>query len=220
MKNNVQNGVIEAPVDTAKIRKVYNALSHVYSMADLVEKKARTRGVELANIKPGDKVLEVAVGVGGTFSEILKRVRRDSTVHGIDLSPKMLEKTRKLAIKNGYRNFDLREGDARRMPYADETFDVLYNSYMLDLIPLADIPVVLKEFRRVLKVGGRLILVNFSKKDASPNIVEKIYKINPYLWAGCRPVLMESFAKEAGFRNVKREIPKEVLPSEIVTAVK
>ncbi|MDD5465039.1 MAG: hypothetical protein PHP73_01675 [Candidatus Omnitrophica bacterium] len=41
-----------------------------------------------------------------------------------------------------------------------------------------------------------------------------------YFWGGCRPVLMESFAKEAGFRNVIREIPKNLLPSEIVTGLK
>lgn len=216
----MQKEVIEAPVKTNKIRKVYNAISRIYSLADLVEKKARMRGIELAGIKPDDKILEVAVGVGGTFSELLKRVSPGNTVYGIDLSPKMLEKTRKRATRNGHTNFELGEGDARQLPYLEETFDVLFNSYMLDLIPFADIPVVLKEFKRVLKKNGRLVLVNFSKKDGSPVILEKIYKLNPYLLLGCRPVLMESFVKDVGFRRVKREIPKEMLPSEIVAAMK
>jgi len=39
-------------------------------------------------------------------------------------------------------------------------FEVLYNSYMFDLIPFDNMPVILQEFRRVLKPGGRLVLVN------------------------------------------------------------
>jgi demethylmenaquinone methyltransferase/2-methoxy-6-polyprenyl-1,4-benzoquinol methylase len=126
--------------------------------------------------------------------------------------------------KEGFSNFDLRESDARDMPFPDETFDVLYNSFMLDLIPIGDFPVVLKEFQRVLRKDGRLVLVNLSKKDNTPiwldNLYNKLYSVNPYLWGGCRPVLMESFVKQTGFRNVKREVPKTIHPSEIVTALK
>ncbi len=123
-------------------------------------------------------------------------------------------------MRNGYANFDLREGDARHLPFPDETFDVLYNSYMLDLIPLADLLLVVKEFHRVLKEGGRLVLVNLSKMDASPVFYEKLYRRMPYLLGGCRPVVMGAFVKGAGFSEVKREFLRLPLPSEIVTAVK
>jgi len=96
----------------------------------------------------------------------------------------------------------------------------LYNSYMLDLIPLADLPIVLGEFKRVLKTGGHMVLVNFSKKDNSPVFYEKLYRMNPYLWGGCRPVLMESFVTEAGFGEVSREWRGGILPAEIIYAVK
>ncbi len=132
----------------------------------------------------------------------------------------MLEKTRRLVTSKGFSNFEVREADARRLPFPDDTFDVLYNSYMLDLIPLGDFAVVLGEFYRVMKKGGRLALVNFSKKDSSPVFTERLYRASPLLWFGCRPVLMESFVKQAGFRDVKREVPKNPLPSEIVTGLK
>ncbi len=215
-----QNGIIEAPVEVDKIRKIYNWMSKIYFLAAPLEKRARMRGIELAQIKPNDKVLEVAVGIGHSFLEILKRVDRKNTVYGVDLTPAMLEKTKKLATKKGYSNFDLEESDARHLPFPDETFDVLYNSYMLDLIPIGDFSVVLKEFQRVLKKDGRLVLVNLSKKDSAPVFLEKLYKMNPYFWGGCRPVLMESFVDKVGFRSVKREIPKTMFPSEIVTALK
>jgi ubiquinone/menaquinone biosynthesis C-methylase UbiE len=61
-----------------------------------------------------------------------------------------------LITKKGYSNFDLKESEARHLLFSDETFDVLYNSYMLDLIPIADFPVVLKEFQRVLRANWQL----------------------------------------------------------------
>lgn len=221
-QNNNHHGIIEAPLKTDRIRKLYDFASHFYSIANLIEGKHHARALELAQIQPNDKVLEVAVGLGYTFLKILEKVNRDNAVCGIDLSPKMLDKTRKLVTKNGFSNFNLEEGDARKLPYPNETFDILYNSYMLDLTPLADIPIILKEFQRVLKKGGRLILVNFSKKDSSPVFTETLYKISPSMWFGCRPVLAESYVKEAGFKDIKREVPKFFLslPSEIVTAKK
>lgn len=217
-----QNGIIEAPLKVNQIRRLYDLASHFYSLANLIEGKHHARALELAQIQSNDKVLEVAVGLGYTFLKILKKVDKDNTVFGIDLSPKMLEKTRKLVTKNGFSNFGLKEGNARKLPYPDETFDILYNSYMLDLTPLADIPIVLKEFHRVLKKGGRLVLVNFSKKDSSPVFAETLYKLSPSLWFGCRPILTEPYVKEAGFEDTKREVPKFFfsLPSEIVTATK
>jgi len=213
-------GMVEAPVEADKIRKVYNIFSRIYFLAAPLEKKARMRGLELAQIKPTDRILEVATGLGDTFLEMLKRVDPANTVYGVDLSPAMLEKTRKRVVKNGYKNFDLREGDARHLPFAADTFDVVYSSYMLDLIPLADLPVVLGEFHRVLKTDGRLVLVNFSKRDSSPIFYEKIYRWMPYLLGGCRPVLMESCVKQVGFSDVHREFLNMPISSEIVTAVK
>ncbi len=215
-----RHGMVEAPVETDKIRNVYNLFSRVYFLAAPLEKKARMRGLELARIKPTDRILEVATGLGDTFLEMLRRVDPANTVYGVDLSPAMLEKTRKRALKNGYTNFDLREGDARHLPFADDTFDVVYNSYMLDLVPLADLPVVLGEFYRVLKADGRLVLVNLSKRDGSPIFYEKIYRWMPYLLGGCRPVLMESGVKQVGFTDVQREFLTMPMPSEIVKAVK
>ncbi len=216
----VQNGIIDVPLEVSRIRKLYNFASNFYFLSNPIEKKARMRALELAHIKPEDNVLEVAVGPGFNFLEIIKKVNRNNVIHGIDLSPKMLEKARGLLTGKGFSNFELREADARRLPFPDETFDVLYNSYMLDLIPLEDFAVVLNEFYRVLKKNGRLALVNFSKKDSSPVFLEKLYQLSPSLWFGCRPVLMESFVKQAGFREVKREIPMNPLPSEIVTGLK
>jgi len=219
--------MIEAKSATHRIRRAYNLWSLFYGrLVAPLEHKPRMLGLEQVGIQPHDKVLEVAVGPGVTLLEIVKRVDKTTVVYGADLSPRMLEKARRRVSDAGYVNVDLREADARQLPFPDDTFDVLYNSYMLDLIPLRDMPVVLGEFKRVLKPGGRLALVNMTKKDAdSRTWWERLYlrlpaRWAPYLLGGCRPVLVEGLVSEAGFCEVKREYIRHIIPSEIVTATK
>ncbi len=222
-----EGGMIQAAAPTEAIRRSYDFLSRFYGpLGGPLERKPRLMGLALAAIEPNDRVLEVAVGPGLTFLEILKRVAPGNVVHGVDLSLKMLERTRRRVRAAGYTNANLREADARHLPFDDASFDVLYNSYMLDLISLEDMTVVLAEFARVLRPGGRLVLVNLSKATAGERTwSEKLYmslpaRWVPYLLGGCRPVLMETLAKEAGFADVRREFVAHIIPSGIVTGRK
>jgi SAM-dependent methyltransferase len=72
---------------------------------------------------------------------------------------------------------------------------------MLDLIPLEGFEPILKEMQRVLKPGGKLVLLNMSKLDEKKTFYESIYK-----WTGipCRPVLMAPYLETLGFKNVER----------------
>ena len=202
--------MIEAPVATDAIRRAYDLLSPVYGCCVVpLERKPRQRGLALAEIKPQDRVLEVAVGTGAAMLEILKCVDKTNVVSGVDLSHRMLEKTRRAVAKAGFTNVELRPADARSLPFEGGSFDLLFNSYMLDLVPLAEIPPVLAEFRRVLNDNGRLVLVNMSR---GPRMTrwEKLYRATPsrlipYLYGGCRPVFVEQPLREAGFREVRRE---------------
>ncbi|MBI5879039.1 MAG: class I SAM-dependent methyltransferase [Chloroflexi bacterium] len=217
--------MIEAPVTVSAIQRTYDLWSRFYGIVVVpMERKPRLRGLALAAIQPHDRVLEVAVGTGATLLEVLKRVDRANVVYGLDLSPRMLEKTRRAAAGAGFTNVDLRQGDARSLPFDDNSFDVLFNSYMLDLIPLNDMPIVLGEFRRVLKNNGRLVMVNLSK-DRGITLWERLYRATPgrlvpYLWGGCRPVLMAELTRQAGFRDVQREFIKNIIPSEVVVGRK
>lgn len=219
--------MIEARAPAEDVRRAYNLWSHFYAKLGVpLERKPRLMALERAGIQPHEKVLEVAVGPGATLLEIVKKADRSNVVYGIDLAPRMLARARGLVHAAGYTNIDLREADARRLPFPDQAFDVLYNSYMFDLLPLADMPLVLSEFRRVLKPGGRLVLLNLSKKDGSHlTWYERLYELLPsdwvpYLLGGCRPVLMRRIVAEAGFSDVRREFIDHWLPSEIVTATK
>jgi ubiquinone/menaquinone biosynthesis C-methylase UbiE len=72
---------------------------------------------------------------------------------------------------------------------------------MLDLIPLDEFDPILKEMKRFLKPGGKLVLLNMSKPDKRKTFFEAIYK-----WSGmpCGSVLMTPFLKELGFEHISR----------------
>ena len=210
-----------------QIAKAYDRRSLIYSKTIArLEFKNHLRALEHAAIQPGEKVLEVAVGPGRTLLEIAKRVGPDTSVHGVDISKNMLEIARRELLDAGYPYLDLRVGDAKRLPYPAATFDVLYNGYMLDLIPLGDIPRVMTEFSRVLRSGGRLVLLNMSRRDGPKiNLYEKLYAGLPAgfvlnFMGACRPVLMEAPARAAGFSQLRRELIPGMIPSEIVLGFK
>jgi ubiquinone/menaquinone biosynthesis C-methylase UbiE len=98
-------------------------------------------------------VLEVAVGTGLNFAAYPREIR----LTGIDLSEQMLEIARTRARELG-REVALRQGDAHALPFADATFDTVVCTFGLCAIP--DIDAALNEMTRVLKSGGRLILVD------------------------------------------------------------
>jgi ubiquinone/menaquinone biosynthesis C-methylase UbiE len=208
-----------------QIKKAYSRRSWIYSRTVApMEFENHIRAIEKANIQPHERVLEVAVGPGQVLLEIVKRVDKDNVVTGIDTSPGMLAVARRTVTEAGYQNISLQEMDARKMDFPDDAFDVLYNGYMLDLIPLADMAPILSEFRRVLRPGGRLVLVNMSKRDEQLTWREKLYMRLPaqlglYLMGACRPVLMVQAVKDAGFQSVEREFVAGRFPSEIVMGV-
>ena len=94
------------------------------------------------------------------------------------------------------------------------------NNYMFDLLPEQDFPVILREFKRVLKAGGRLVLVNMTRPaHFYQRIWETVYQVNPRWLGGCRGVLLLEHLRAAGFQNPTREMVSQFgFPSEIITA--
>ncbi|MBX3086655.1 MAG: class I SAM-dependent methyltransferase [Anaerolineae bacterium] len=220
--------MIEAGKYTShQIRDIYSRRSRIYrnTVAPL-EFSNHLRAIEKAAIRPEDKILEVAVGPGLAIAELAKHVSQTTVVEGVDISPGMLAVARETLAAAHITNVNLSESSATSLKFPDNSFDLLYNGYMLDLIPLADMPVILAEFRRVLKVGGRLVLLNMSKpNEQTTTFRERLYPMLPpelalYLIGGCRPVLMEHPVIEAGLRQVTREYLAGKFPSEIVIGIK
>ncbi len=113
-------------------------------------------------------------------------------------------------------------GDAYDLEYPDSTFDVVINNYMFDLLPEEDFPAVLGEFSRVLRPGGRLVMVNMTPSERwYGRIWEAIYRINPAWAGGCRGVYVQPYLESLGFENTSREfISQLTFPSEVIYGVK
>ncbi len=214
--------ILAARYTHQEIVRKYNIIASFYDIFGvLAEKKARQRALELASIRNGEKVLEVAFGTGLNFEQILKRNPK-GWVDGIDVSTKMLEKTKKRISKSEQDNYRLHLGDCRRLPFADATYDLLMNQYLLDILPVEDYLPLLYEFKRVLKPGGRMVLVHMTKGEKWVNrIYVKIYKMKPPLLAGCRGLLAQPFLAEVGFKDFHREFVSQMgFPSEVIRGVK
>lgn len=214
--------ILEARFTHDEIVQKYNRIASIYDLFGvLMESKARQRALDLAAIRNGEKILEVAIGTGLNFVKILIRNPK-GWVEGIDVSKKMLERARKRISKTGQKNYSLDLRDCRCLSFEDRTFDILMNQYMFDIFPVEDFIPILLEFKRVLKDGGRIVLVNMTKGEKWLNqIYEEIYKLKPPLLAGCRGIRIQPFLEAIGFKEIKREFVSQLgFPSEVVLAVK
>lgn len=202
--------------------RFYSRVAPVYEMwAALAESKARRRVLRLAEVRDREAVLEVAAGTGKQLAELAVSNPHGRTV-GVDLAEGMLARARRRVARAGLDGVELRRGDALALPFGDESFDLVVNSYTLDLLPRDDIPRALGEFRRVLRPGGRLVLSNMTKGQRPwHRLYDALYARGLSLTANCRGVLAAPVLGELGFVEVRREYLTQLLvPTEIVTARK
>ncbi len=199
---------------------VYSKIAWVYDLwGAMTETRARQRAMSLAKPRNGEAVLEVAVGTGLTFYEILQ-ANPDGENVGIDITPAMLKKAVRKAAQSGAKNYQITTGDAYDLQFPSQHFDLLMNNFMFDLLPEKDFPLVLAEFKRVLKPGGRIVLTNMTRSDRFyQKIWEGVYHINPRWMGGCRGVYLRAPLQAAGFSNIHREMVSQFgFPAEIITA--
>jgi len=213
---------LDARVLQKDIVPLYNSLANIYDVwGTLAESRARTRAIELADIKDGQNILEVAVGTGLAFYEIVKRNRNGQNL-GVDISPGMLDKAKKRLGKLAGANYELRIGNAFHLPAGDEQFDLLVNNYMFDLIAFNEMDAILDEFRRVLRKGGKLVLVNMTKGERfGSGLYDFIFRLSPKSIGGCRGVRLSERLMNHGFQIETREYHQQLLfPSEVIVAHK
>jgi ubiquinone/menaquinone biosynthesis C-methylase UbiE len=202
--------ILEAdrPLDAAV--GLYSTLAPVYEFwARVTESRPRRRVLELANVRNGQDILEVATGTGAQLV-------------CVELADGMLAQTRKRLRAADLTSVELVRGDALRLPFDDDSFDLLVNAYMLDLLAREDIVCALAEFKRVMRPGGRLVLSNMTKGERWRHRVwDSLYARGVNLTANCRGVLAAPVLAELGFCEIHREyIAQMLFPTEIVSARK
>ncbi len=201
---------------------LYHQAAKIYDpWARLTEAKAANIAFKQAQVVAGEAVLEVAVGTGLFFARLVA-ANPTGRNDGVELSPAMLTKAlaRLEALESD--NYHLQSGDAHSLPFPDESFDLLTNNYMLDLLPEAEFDAVLAEFHRVLKPGGRLVV---STMAPGPRWYHRFWgwlaDRYPALLTGCRPISIGNHLEAAGFAiNSRTFVSQNTFPSEVILARK
>ena len=144
-------GVLE---NKARARTFYKYLSKVYDRINpfIWNEEMRDEAIAMLDIEPDDHVLDVGCGTGFATEALLERTEN---VHGLDQSAHQLQRAYAKFGKRGPVRFY--RGDAERVPFADDAFDVVWSSGSIEYWPN---PVdALEEFRRVTKPGGKVLVV-------------------------------------------------------------
>jgi ubiquinone/menaquinone biosynthesis C-methylase UbiE len=165
----------------------------------------------LAQIAPGDTVLDLGSGGGIDVLLSARRVGPTGKVYGLDMTDEMLALARANQAKAGVTNVEFLKGDIEHIPLPDNTVDLIISNCVINLSPDKDL--VLAEAFRVLKPGGRLAVSDIVVRGEIPQAVRR----NIELWAGCVAGALEEkeyLAKleRAGFEQVSIE------PTRVYTA--
>lgn len=135
---------------------------------------AQDHVIRVAQIMPGERVLDVATGTGNTA---LKARSMGASVIGLDLAPELLAVARKKAEAQGYRDVRFEEGDAAKLPYRDGEFDVVVSTCGHMFAP--DQERVGSEMARVTRHGGRIVFMAWTPESGVSRLFQVMSKHVP-----------------------------------------
>jgi ubiquinone/menaquinone biosynthesis C-methylase UbiE len=124
------------------------------------ERAFRERLVQLMRLEPGQWVLDIGCGTGSLAIAAKRRVGPVGRVHGIDASPEMIARARRKARKAGV-DVTFTNGVVEGLPFPAEHFDAVLSTLMLHHLPRRAREQCVRETRRVLKPGGRVLAADF-----------------------------------------------------------
>lgn len=170
--------------------------------------------VELAEVKPGSRVLDIATGIGEPAVTAARRAQPNGRVLATDLSPQMLAIAKERADKLGLRNIEFRESDAEALNVPDQSFDAVTCRWGLMFLP--NLQSALKLFNRALVPGGKMAAAVWPVPEKAPGLNVSFGTVRKELGLPPPPPdtppfnlsdpakLQNSFA-QAGFRDVRTE---------------
>jgi arsenite methyltransferase len=156
----------------------------------------------LAELKPGETVLDLGSGGGLDVLLSARRVSPGGRAYGLDMTDEMLALARENQAEAGVENVEFLKGEIEAIPLPDNSVDVIISNCVINLS--ADKDRVLREAFRVLRPGGRFAVSDVvTKGDVPPKIRE-----NMLLWVGCLAGALEeneyrAKLTAAGFGNVR-----------------
>jgi demethylmenaquinone methyltransferase/2-methoxy-6-polyprenyl-1,4-benzoquinol methylase len=155
-------------LEPGQVRAMFDRIAGLYDVMNTVmtagmHHRWRSRAVELAEVGPGSRVLDVATGTGDLAAALLAAVTPGGEVVGCDFSEQMLTRAR---AKVPAAAFDL--ADALALPYADEEFDAATVGF--GARNFADLERGIAEMVRVVAPGGRVVILEITTPTAGSTV--------------------------------------------------
>jgi demethylmenaquinone methyltransferase/2-methoxy-6-polyprenyl-1,4-benzoquinol methylase len=150
---------------------MFDRISGVYDLMNTamtagMHHRWRERAAGRAELLAGEAALDVCCGTGDLAIELAGRVGQHGSVVGCDFSEPMLELARRKAARRGLSQVRFEWADALELPHPDESFDAATVGF--GARNLADLPRGLQELARVLKPGGRLVILEITQPRRPP----------------------------------------------------
>ena len=198
--------------DKSRARLFYKYLSRVYDFVNpfFWDEEMRSDALSMIDIEQDDRILDVGCGTGFSIEGL---VQYSDDIHGIDQSRHQLEKSIGKFGESG--SVELHRGDAERLPFRDDSFDIVWSSGSIEYWPN---PVeALHEFRRITKPGNPVLVVG---PDEPQNAILRRISNRIMLFYGEKEA--DRMFSEAGFRDIEHRILQRspTSPRAIVTVAK
>jgi demethylmenaquinone methyltransferase/2-methoxy-6-polyprenyl-1,4-benzoquinol methylase len=178
-----------------RVAEVFHSVAHNYDiMNDLmsvgIHRLWKRYTIEASAVRPGQYILDIAGGTGDLSIQFARHVGADGQVILADINSSMLQMGRDRLIDKGVvNNIAFMQADAQALPFADNSFDCITIAFGLRNV--TDKDQALASMLRVLKPGGRLLILEFSKPTSS--LFSRIYDIYSF---NVLPALGELVAKD------------------------
>lgn len=156
-----------------KVRAMFNAIARSYDLNNRLhslwrDEAWRKRAVLEAHVQPGETVLDCACGTGD-LTQAFAKFSKAAHIVGSDYTPNMLEVARhkREHLHNQLQDrIEYQQADAQQLPFEDQSFDVV--SIAFGIRNVQDSAKAMNEFFRVLKPGGRLMILEFGQPGFTP----------------------------------------------------
>ena len=185
-----------------KVQEQFNKQAAIFSQQSTIANPDYTQWMlDHIELKPEDKVLDVAAGTGHFSRAIAPYVRQ---VTALDLTTAMIEQGKLETLKAGITNIQFEQGTAENLHYPDVSFDVAVTRFSLHHFetPIA----ALREMNRVLKLGGRIAVIDLVSPDnlelaEAYNHFERLR--DPSHTTALAPNALQNIVADAGFDVVQ-----------------
>ncbi len=156
----------------------------------------------LAELRPGDVVVDLGSGAGFDAFLAAERVGPDGRVIGVDMTDEMLERARANAKATGRENVEFRKGFIEDLPVEDGSVDAILSNCVINLSP--DKPRVFAEAHRALRAGGRLFISDVVLTRRLPEAIAS--RVDAYVGCVAGAMLRDDYlaaVRDAGFEDVR-----------------